>query len=84
MDKEVRKVKTVNQTFSIPADVSQDLHAYVKRREMSRFVTEAIRKELLAKKLELRKHYAEANQDPGQLEAKEDWDSTSADGLNDW
>lgn len=84
MDKQPRKRKTVNQTFSIPIDVSQDLHAYVKQREMSRFVTEALRKELLSRKMDLRKHYAEAAKDPGQLEAKDDWDSTAQDGLDEW
>src|SRR4051794_41165579 len=42
--------KKVNQTFSIPLDVSQELHTYVKRREMSHFVSEAIRKELETKR----------------------------------
>lgn len=82
MDKQ--RQKTVNRTFSIPVDVSKDLHAYVKQREMSRFVTEAIRKELLSRKAELRKHYSEAEKDPGQVEARNEWDSTAADGFDEW
>jgi len=78
------QAKTVNQTFSLPLDVSEDLHALVKNREMSRFVSDAIRKELNAKKQYLRKCYRQANRDEGQLEATNDWQTTLADGLDDW
>lgn len=78
-----RQAKTVNQTFSLPLDVSQELHAYVKRREMSRFVSEAIRKELETKKKELREAYLMANEDEGQTEVMEDWQSTLLDGLDE-
>jgi hypothetical protein len=84
MDKQQRKLKSINQTFSIPTDVSQDLHQYVKRREMSRFVTDAIRKELIAIKLELKKQYLEAEKDPGQIEVRNEWDITVADDSDDW
>ncbi len=75
--------KKINQTFSIPLDVSQELHTYVKRREMSFFVAEAIRKELEVKKAELRKAYRSASKDQGQLEANE-WDTTISDGSEEW
>ena len=75
--------QTINQTFSIPMDLSQDLHTYVKQREMSRFVSDAIRKELEAKKEELREAYRMANVDEGQKEALRDWENTVADGLDD-
>ncbi len=58
-----REAKKINQTFSIPSDVSQELHTYVKRCEMSQFVSSAIRKELEFKKEELKKAYLAANQD---------------------
>jgi hypothetical protein len=76
--------KTINQTFSLPLDVSQELHAYVKRREMSRFVSDAIRKELDTKKEELRQAYLMANEDEGQIEATEEWQGTLADGADEW
>lgn len=75
--------KRVNQTFSLPLDVSKELHTYVKNREMSSFVSVAIRKELELKKKELRKSYREANKDKGQVEALHDWDSTASDGMNE-
>lgn len=65
-----------NQTFSLPEEITRDLHSFIKRREMSRFVANAIRKELEVKKQELRDAYAAANNDLGQIEAMEDWQGT--------
>lgn len=76
--------KTINQTFSIPCEISKELHTYIKRREMSRFVSEAIRKELESKKKKLRQAYLMANMDEGQIEATQDWQGTLADGAEDW
>jgi hypothetical protein len=76
--------KRVNQTFSIPIEVSQELHTYVKRREMSQFVTEAIRKELFSRKEELKQAYLSARKDEGQREAMDDWKDTLQDGSNEW
>jgi hypothetical protein len=75
--------KTINQTFSLPSASSEALHAYVKRREMSRFVAEAIEDKLKAKKEKLRQAYLIANEDAGQLEATHDWEVTLADGLDE-
>jgi hypothetical protein len=76
--------KKINQTFSIPLDVSRDLHTYVKRREMSQFVSNAIRKELESKKEELKEAYLSANKDEGQREVMDEWESTISDGSNEW
>jgi hypothetical protein len=76
--------KKINQTFSIPLDVSQELHTYVKRREMSQFVSDAIRKELKSKKEELRQAYLAANKDQGQKEAMVEWENTIGDGSDEW
>jgi hypothetical protein len=76
--------KKIIQTFSIPADVSQELHTYVKRREMSRFVSDAIRKELASKKEKLRQAYAAVNKDIGQKEAMVEWETTVGDGSDEW
>lgn len=78
------EAKTVNQTFSLPIEVTQELHTYIKARERSRFVAEAIRIGLTAKKEELRKAYLLANEDEGQREATEEWESTVGDGSREW
>ena len=77
----MRQSNYKNQTFSIPIEVSRQLHALVKRREMSRFVSDAILKGLEEKKRILRQAYLSANDDLGQLETQEDWNTTSLDGL---
>lgn len=79
-----QEAKTINQTFSLPLDVSHELHVYIKPGEMSRFVADAIRKDLQAKKEELRHAYLAANKDAGQKEAREDWETTIGDGLDEW
>lgn len=83
-----QEAKRINQTFSLPPDVSKDLHVYVRRREMSQFVSEAIRKELEFKKEELKKDYLAANKDENQREVLTDWETTLGDGLenesNEW
>jgi len=79
-----QETKKVNQTFSIPLDVANDLHSLIKKREMSQFVSEAIRKELLYKKNDLKKHYLAANEDEGQIEEMNNWEGTLEDGSNDW
>lgn len=80
-------MSTVNRTFSLPADVDRDLHRLIKRRSMSHFVAESLRKGLKEKNKELLKEYALANEDEGQKEASKDWEPTISDGLgvdNDW
>ena len=79
-----KQPKKVNQTFSLPLDVSQELHTYVKRREMSQFVSDAIRKELVCKKMELKQAYLTLNEDEGQQEAMDEWKHTIQDGSDDW
>lgn len=51
---------------------------------MSRFVADAIRKELELKKNELKQAYISSNTDPSQNQALTDWNSTILDGSNDW
>lgn len=76
--------KTINQTFSLPIDISLALQTFVKSRERSRFVAEALRKELEVKKKELRDAYLSANGDAGQLEATEEWQGTLEDNADEW
>ncbi len=83
MRKHQAEAKKVNRTFSLPVEVSNELHIYVKQREMSQFVSDAIRKELEAKKNQLRQEYADMKSDPAQREVMKDWGFTIGDGLDD-
>ena len=51
---------------------------------MSQFVSDAIRKELLAKKEELKQAYLAINKDAGQQEAMVEWEGTLKDGSSEW
>ena len=44
--KKKHELKRVKQTFSIPLDVSNDLHSLVKKREMSNFVRKTLEKSI--------------------------------------
>ena len=80
-------MSTVNRTFSIPFDIDRDLHRLVKKRGMSHFVSDALRKSLEERRNSLKKAYAMSNEDEGQNEAYKDWSITMADGLevdNEW
>jgi len=77
------QAKTVNRTFSLPTEVAHELHVYIKHREMSHFVSEAIKKELAAKKNELKAAYIAMSQDKNQLETMQEWDGTVADGFEE-
>ena len=80
----MRKPQTTNQTFSLSSELTVELHIYVKSRERSRFVSDAIRKELESRKNILKHAYLSANEDEGQIEANKDWQSTLGDGLDEW
>lgn len=73
-----------NQTFSIPTDIVSDLHSLVKHREISKFVSQAIKKQLSARKTALKRQYISANKDKGHKEVMKDWESTISDGNYDW
>ncbi len=76
--------KTINQTFSIPMEISLELQIFVKSRERSRFVANAIRKELESKKKSLKNAYLSANEDIGQIEATDDWQNALGDSVDEW
>lgn len=80
----MEKQKYKNQTFSLPVAVSMELHFLVKTRERSHFVADAISEKLEAKKQELRAAYIAMNKDSGQVEARKEWESTLADGIDEW
>lgn len=73
-------MKTKNMTFSIPIDIANLLHSTISKRELSKFAAQAIKKALEQENEILRKAYADANNDPGQIEAREDWASLDNEG----
>ena len=81
------KQKHRNITLSLPQEMITDLHIYVKKRGISRFVEEAILDRLKSEKLSLEQQYREAALDEERNKTFEDWDGMVGDGLNeknDW
>ncbi len=74
-----------NVTFSIPDDLKSILYAHVRKRGMSRFISNAIRKALeeekAIKEKELDAAYEAANQDSDRLEVLQEWNAV--DDLKD-
>lgn len=77
-----------HMTISIPENVKRDLYLHIKKRGISRFITEAIEEKLKIKKLSLEEQYKAAAKDESRNKEFKEWDDAmSKDGLNetnDW
>lgn len=69
-------------TLSLPQELISELHQFVKKRGISRFVEEAIVDRLKAQKHSREQQYIEAAQDEDRNQTFADWEQFSADGLN--
>lgn len=73
-----------HMTISIPENVKRDLYLYIKKRGISRFITEAIIEKLSSKKISLEEQYAAAAKDEKRNSEFKEWeDATIEDGLNE-
>jgi hypothetical protein len=77
-----------HMTISIPENVKRDLYLHIKKRGISRFITEAIIEKLNIKKLSLEDQYKAAAKDEERNNEFKEWEDTMiGDGLNetnDW
>lgn len=78
-----REKHTINQTFSLPIELVEELHKTIKNMERSAYVAELIRKGLEKKKEELRQEYIAMGKDKEQDKVMEDWEGTIGDGINE-
>jgi metal-responsive CopG/Arc/MetJ family transcriptional regulator len=74
---------TVNQTFSLPVELVEELHRVIKSMERSAYVAELIRQGLNKKKEELRQEYVDMGKDKEQSEILKDWEATVGDNIDD-
>lgn len=74
-------MRTVNVTFSIPVSVNVQLHSVVKKRGLSKFVTDALKKALEEEKMNLKAAYLDAENDEDLQKTIKDW--AELDG-EDW
>ncbi|MCE5294909.1 MAG: hypothetical protein LLF94_09910 [Chlamydiales bacterium] len=83
----LRQSKHKNITLSLPQELISELHVFVQKRGISRFVEEAIIEKLECKKSTLEQQYIDAGKDKVRNKEFADWDSLAGDGLdaqNDW
>lgn len=73
----------VNVTFSIPQELNRALHAYVERRHLSHYVTEAIKRALEDDQQRLRQAYIEMSCDPQELQEMADWGILESESWDD-
>jgi len=79
--------KHQNITLSLSKEVITELHRFIQKRGISRFVEEAITEKLQTKKNSLEEQYREAAQDTDRNKSFADWDALAGEGLdeeNDW
>ena len=79
----LRQRKNQNITLSLSQELIAELHIFVKKRGMSRFVEEAIAEKLQTQKSCLEEQYMQAAQDEERNKIAADWDSLSGEGLDD-
>lgn len=74
---------TINQTFSLPIELVEELHKSIKSMERSAYVAELIRQGLEKQKEELRQEYMAMGKDKEQDEVMKDWEETVGDGISE-
>jgi phage-related protein len=80
-------MKHQNITLSLSKSVIEELHLFVKKRGISRFVEEAVSEKLRQKKTNIEQEYIEAGQDVERNKFFSEWEQMAGDGLNeqnDW
>lgn len=83
----MRQAKHRNITLSLSQEIIKELHIFVQKRGISRFVEEAISEKLQAKKSTVEQQYIDAAKDEERNKIFSEWDTLSAEGLdeqNDW
>jgi hypothetical protein len=75
--------RNVPITLTLPENLVKDLHLYISRRQISKFVAEVVEKSLESKKEMLAREFREASQDVERNAEIELWDTLSDEGLNE-
>jgi hypothetical protein len=76
-------MKNVPITLTLPENLVKDLHLYISRRHISKFVAQMVEKGLESRKEMLAKEFREASQDSERNAEIEIWDTTLGDGINE-
>ena len=76
-------MRNIPITLTLPESLVKDLHLYVSRRQISKFVAQMVEKGLETKKEKLAREFREASQDAERNSEIELWDTLIGDGLDE-
>jgi hypothetical protein len=76
-------MRNIPITLTLPEDLIKDLHLYISRRQISKFVAEQVENGLKIKRETLAREFREANQDAERNAEIELWDTLIGDGINE-
>jgi hypothetical protein len=76
-------MRNIPITLSLPDSLVKDLHLYISRRQISKFVAQMVAKGLETEKQRLAREFREASHDTERNAEIESWDTLSADGLDE-
>lgn len=76
-------MKNIPIILTLPESLVKDLHLYISRRQMSKFVAQVLAKSLKTVKQKLAREFQEASQDAERNAEIEIWDTLTGDGINE-
>lgn len=76
-------MRNIPITLTLPENLVKDLHLYISRGQISKFVATMVEKGLETKKDKLAREFREASQDVERNAELELWDTAMGDGLDD-
>ena len=75
-------MKNIPITLTMPEDLVRDLHLYIAKRKVSKFITELVYKQIEVEKQKIAQEFREASQDVERNKELEIWDTVIGDGLD--
>lgn len=76
-------MKRIPITLTLPEGLVKDLHLYLAKGKISKFVSQMVEKGLAAEKEKIAREFREASQDSDRNAEIELWDSALGDGLDE-
>lgn len=76
-------MRKVPITLSLPEDIVKDLHLYISKRQISKFVAQTLENGLRSEKEKLALEFREASEDKERNAEIELWDTLSDEGLDE-
>jgi hypothetical protein len=76
-------MRNIPITLTLPENLVKDLHQYISRRQISKFVAKMVAKGLETEKQRFAREFQEANQDAERNHEIDIWDTLNGEGLDE-